>query len=356
MSSPPSKKDEKDGGPPHAYKIVSLFSGCGGMDLGFERTGHFTVVWANEVNKNARSTYEHNFPNTTFDGRDIREINASEIPDCDGVVGGPPCQPFSCAGRMRGVADPRGRLFLEFVRVVAAKRPSFIVLENVPLLASKRYTKTLERIVSSFRKLGYNMHVKLLNADDHGVAQSRKRLFVVGIRIERGMREYRHPVASVSAPTSLRSSIGDLGDSAIVARRYKTAHPKINAHEYVSIDVVGLSSYFMETQRVRSWDEVSYTIPASIASTPFHPSSPKLMKSANIPVCISRAERIPQYRMVEGHAYRKFTARECARIQGFPDDFHFKYKTLTTAHRMIGNAVPPPLAAAVAKSILAAIE
>ena len=338
------------------YKVVSLFSGCGGMDLGFESTGRFTVAWANEKNKTTRATYEQNFPTTTFDGRDISVINTDDIPECDGVIGGPPCQPFSCAGRMRGVSDPRGRMFLEFVRVVAAKMPVFIVLENVPLLASKRYTNTLKTIVSSFEALGYVVHVRVLHSNDYGVAQTRRRLFVVGIRDDPGLGTYAHPTASVSAPTTLRSSIADLEYSAISSRRYKTADPIINAHEHVAICVVGLSSYFMETQRLRSWDEASYTIPASVASTPFHPSAPKLERTCAIPTCISRAERIPVMRMVDGHTYRKLTARECARIQGFPDDFHFVYKTLGNVHRMIGNAVPPPLAAAVAESVISTLE
>lgn len=338
------------------FDVVSLFSGCGGMDLGIEGTGRCRVIWANDNNRYVHPTYQHNFPDATLDGRSITEIHVDDIPACDGIVGGPPCQPFSALGKNRGTTDPRGLLFKEFVRIVSAKRPTFIIFENVPRLALSRHKSTLDLIVNDFESLGYNVHVKVLHANEYGVAQSRQRMFLVGIRSDTDKRKFVFPAPQTGPTATLRSAIFDLGDSAIESIRYKTNNPAINAHEHIPLEVVGLSAYFMRAQHMRSWDETSYTIPASVASLPFHPSAPKLLKICKVPDCIARAEQISTFGMVPGHTYRKFSARECARIQGFPDRFLFKYKSVRKVHRMIGNAVPPPLAAAVIKSIVAAID
>ena len=111
-------------------KIVSLFSGCGGLDLGFEKAG-FNVIWANEYDKSIHATYRLNHPHTILNIKDIRLVESKDIPDCDGIIGGPPCQSWSEGGKQRGIEDPRGKLFLEFIRIVADKKPKFFVIENV---------------------------------------------------------------------------------------------------------------------------------------------------------------------------------------------------------------------------------
>jgi DNA (cytosine-5)-methyltransferase 1 len=105
-------------------KIVSLFSGAGGLDLGFEKAG-FDVVWANEFDKDIWETYEKNFPNTELNKKSIRDIALSDIPDCDGIIGGPPFQRWSEAGKLRGIEDKRGQLFFEFIRILRDKKPKF---------------------------------------------------------------------------------------------------------------------------------------------------------------------------------------------------------------------------------------
>lgn len=330
--------------------MVSLFSGCGGMDLGFESTGLARVVWGCERWRGAHATYRRNFPHAVLDTRRIEDVPAAEIPDCDGVIGGPPCQAFSVLGhgrdRDRGLADPRGRLLFEFVRVVGAKSPAFFVMENVPALAQAQHRPALEAVLGMFRRLGYAVRADVLRGTDHGLAQSRRRLFVVGVRPGRGLRRYAPPPPVDAPPRTLRDAIGDLEGSVVASDGWATAGPAINAHEHVPHAKTGLSRWFMTAQRVRGWDEPSYTIPASVTSVAFHPGAPKMQRSAG-----TGPRRA--YRLVPGHAYRKLSARECARIQGFPDEFHFVYDRVADAHRMIGNAVPPPLAARVARALLA---
>ena len=330
---------------------MSLFSGCGGLDLGFESVPAFRVVWANERDRHTHATYRRNFPSATLDPRPIGEIDAAEIPACDGVIGGPPCQPFSSNGARHGANDPRGQMAFEFARVVRAKRPRFFVLENVPALAQARHRAAYARILDEFRRLGYRVRADVLCAADHGVAQTRKRLFVVGIRDDLPGR-YSPPHATTAGHPTLRDAIGDLAGTATPSDGWRSANPPTNAHEHVPLACVGVSRWFRSSQRVRSWSEPSYTIPASATSIPFHPSAPKLVRDRSRETKGGR----PYFALVPPRAaYRKLTARECARIQGFPDPFVFVYERMATVHRMVGNAVPPPLAAAVARAVASAV-
>ena len=161
-------------------KIVSLFSGAGGMDLGFEKAG-FNIVWANEYDKTIWKTYKANH-SSFLDQRDIRSIRTNEIPDCDGIIGGPPCQSWSEAGLMKGMDDDRGKLFYEFIRVLNAKKPLFFVAENVSGMLSEKHKSSVKNIINMFGEAGYVLHMKLLNAYDYGVPQDRKRVFYVGFR------------------------------------------------------------------------------------------------------------------------------------------------------------------------------
>jgi len=173
--------------------VVSLFSGCGGMDLGFIMAG-YKVIWANECWKDAADTYEHNL-GKHVDRRKIEDVPSKEIPDCDVVVGGPPCQAFSLAKGKRFLTDPRAKLVFEFVRVVKDKMPRAFVLENVPGLCSfggyetpadkKRHTgRHLKELLKSFQGAGYEVSWAILNAANYGVPQHRRRIFIIGRRID----------------------------------------------------------------------------------------------------------------------------------------------------------------------------
>ena len=161
-------------------EIISLFAGAGGLDLGFEKVG-YNVIWSNEFDRAIWETYETNH-SAPLDRRDIRMIESVEIPECDGIIGGPPCQSWSEAGTLRGINDARGKLFFEFIRVLKDKKPKFFLAENVSGMLSNRHREAVENITKMFEEAGYNLYIDLLNAADYGIPQDRKRVFYVGIR------------------------------------------------------------------------------------------------------------------------------------------------------------------------------
>ena len=150
-------------------KIASLFSGCGGLDLGFTNAG-FEMVYANDFDKVCWETFEKNH-GVKIDGRSITDVKSDEIPDVDGIIGGPPCQSWSLAGAMRGIKDERGQLFYQYIRILKDKKPKFFLAENVPGLISSAHIDEFNKIILEFEKLGYNVTYKLLDARNYGVPQ-----------------------------------------------------------------------------------------------------------------------------------------------------------------------------------------
>ncbi|OXS54896.1 DNA (cytosine-5)-methyltransferase 1 [Bacillus sp. V-88] len=166
-----------------SLRVISLFAGAGGMDLGFKNSG-FDIVWANDFNKYAAETYRHNFGDHIVLG-DITQIPSEEMPDdIDVVIGGFPCQGFSVANTKRNMEDKRNFLYLELLRVVRDKKPKFFVAENVKGLLSMSKGKVIELIKSDFEKIGYKVDYKVLNAADYGVPQARERIIIIGNRLE----------------------------------------------------------------------------------------------------------------------------------------------------------------------------
>ncbi|MDQ6991597.1 MAG: DNA cytosine methyltransferase [Mariprofundaceae bacterium] len=320
-------------------KIVSLFSGAGGLDLGFEKAG-FQTLWANEYDKDIWQTYENNFPHVELNHHSICDVPSSDIPDCDGIIGGPPCQSWSEAGALRGIKDQRGQLFFEFIRILRDKKPKFFLAENVSGMLASRHANAIAYIQDLFKESGYRLSFKMLNASDYWVPQDRKRVFFIGIRndLEKTF-EFPQPFEKKRC---LRDVIDDIKDSALPAQeknRTNGAACQPTNHEYMT---GGFSSMFMSRNRVRSWDEQSSTIQAGGRHAPVHPQAPKML-------CVEPNKRIfvPEYTSL----YRRLSIRECARIQTFPDDHHFYYENLLAGYKMVGNAVPPTLAYFLAKKI-----
>lgn len=325
-------------------RIVSFFAGAGGLDLGFQKAG-FNVVWANEYDKDIWETYERNHKNTTLDRRSIVNIESNEVPECDGIIGGPPCQSWSEAGSKRGINDKRGQLFFDFIRILKAKQPKFFLAENVSGMLLNRHSEALKNIKQLFKEAGYNLSFKLLNASDFDVPQDRKRVFFVGIREDLDFK-FKFP-KSLKEKVTLEQKIADLQNSVVPAKEGNKTNKencKIPNHEYM---IGGFSSMFMSRNRVRSWDEQSYTIQAGGRHAPLHPQAPKMK-------FIEQNKRI----FVPGkeNLYRRLSVRECARIQTFPDDFVFYYNHIAAGYKMIGNAVPVNLAKHIAISLKSQIE
>lgn len=323
-----------------SLKIASFFSGAGGLDLGFKKAG-FNIIFANEFDKDIWATYEHNHPETVLDKRSITLIDESEVPDCDGIIGGPPCQSWSEAGSRRGIEDKRGQLFFDFIRILEAKKPSFFLAENVSGMLAPRHKDALENIKNTFLDAGYDLHFKLLNAADFGIAQDRKRVIFIGFRSDLKI-DYSFPEPQQEAKC-LNDIIRDLEESAVPALDKSKPNPdvKIKNHEYMT---GGFSSMYMSRNRVRTWDEPSFTIQAGGRHAPIHPSSPKMIKLEQDKFIFSpKGEN------------RRLSVRECARIQSFPDDFIFKYSDLNHGYKMIGNAVNVEFAEILAISIREAL-
>lgn len=324
--------------------IVSFFAGAGGLDLGFEKAG-FKVIWANEYDREIWETYEKNHKDTVLDRRSIVSIKEDEVPECDGIIGGPPCQSWSEAGALRGIDDKRGQLFFDFIRILEAKKPKFFLAENVSGMLLPRHKDALQNIKEMFKNAGYELSFQLLNASDFNVPQDRKRVFFVGIRKDLGFK-FEFPTTKFQK-IKLEDAIGDLKENVLPALNYNKTNGdkcKIQNHEYMVGD---FSTMFMSRNRVRSWDEQSFTIQAGGRHAPIHPQAPKMK-------FIEQNKRI----FVPGkeHLYRRLSIRECARIQTFPDNFKFYYEKIAAGYKMIGNAVPVNLAKFLAESIKYQIE
>lgn len=323
-------------------RLISLFSGCGGLDLGFERAG-FDIPIANELDPSIWMTYRANHPRTTLVTGDIRRLRAEDLPDeVDGIIGGPPCQSWSEAGAQRGIKDGRGQLFFEYIRILEAKRPKFFLAENVSGMLADRHSEAVRGIVDRFYQCGYDVTIDLVNAKDYGVAQERKRVFYIGFRRDLGI-DFKFPQGSTvfdGDKLTLRDVIWDLQFTAVPAVKGNTHNPNaLNNNEYYT---GGFSTIFMSRNRVKGWDEQAFTVQASGRHCQLHPQAPKM-------IAVAKDLR----RFVEGseHLYRRLTVREIARIQGFPDDFRFVYDKVDDAYKMIGNAVPIPLAYEIAVAI-----
>jgi len=321
--------------------IISFFSGCGGLDLGFKKAG-FNIIWSNDNAESVWKTFEKNFPETYLCKNSIKKIGLLDIPDnIIGIIGGPPCQSWSVAGRGRGLKDKRGLLFFDFINIIEQKQPHFFVAENVEGLLSKRNEGAFSLIKSYFERAGYNVKPILLNASEYGVPQNRKRVFFVGYRYDVPMK-FEAPKPLNSNLLTVRNAIFDLRESAIPSLSKNQTNGLgciIPNHEYWQ----GSQSYiFMSRNRVLNWDDPSFTIQASGRQVSIHPQAPPMVK-------IGKDLRI----FVQGqeHLYRRLSVRECARIQTFPDDFIFEYEALDTGYKMIGNSVPVNLSTELAKVI-----
>ena len=327
-------------------RISSFFTGAGGLDLGFKNAGA-QILYANEFDKKIWSTFEQNFTklsNTFLDKRSITDVAAREVPDCDGIIGGPPCQSWSEAGALRGINDKRGQLFFDFIRILKDKQPLFFLAENVSGMLAGRHKDALNNIIHLFEESGYNVSYQLLNTSDYGVPQDRQRVIFVGYRKDLG-KKYIHPAPTTfieSQKKTLKDAIWDLRKSALPGKEKNKSNfekCKVPNHEYM---IGGFSTIYMSRNRVRPWDRQSFTIQAGGRHAPIHPQAPEMEH-------VKKNKKI----FVPGkeHLYRRLTIRECARIQTFPDNFLFEYENLADGYKMIGNAVPVDFACVLAKQI-----
>lgn len=324
-------------------KTISLFSGCGGSDLGAKRAGA-EIFFANDVSRNSVATYRKYQNWLTVSGAKIIEGDVARIksfPDCDLVIGCYPCQSFTMGGRRDPDSDQRSRLFTEFRRCLIQSNAKFFVAENVGGIAWLKRGAFLREHVEAFRTAGkgYNINWQLINAKDFGVPADRKRVFIVGVRRDIGLH-YHFPQKTHDGPRSWLSH----GDA--IAHLWPGS-----PEEYYHRSDEPFSWWYLSRNRKRPWDAPSFTISANSRHVPLHPASPKMhMAESNLADGWKQVWRFTDdYDHVDGHTGRpklehprRLTWRECAAIQTFPDGFE-PVGSQQSKYQQIGNAVPPAL-------------
>lgn len=328
-------------------RVLSLFSGCGGMDFGIEAAGG-DVIFANDVVGDACKTLEKYFPNADIKHSDISFVES--FPQVDIVVGGYPCQSFSMAGNRNPDNDIRTNLYKQFLRVLKIVQPKYFVVENVSGLKHLGAGSFLEQQLVAYKAAGYQVSYHMVNARAYGVPQSRKRLFIIGIRNDLNqLFEFpaeTHGKATQKKPhlkpyISHGEAIKDL-PLWLEGEFYERPHdPKGN-----------FSWYFMSRNRKALWDSPAYTVVANWRHVTLHPASPimKLTWSNLEDGWKQRWDFSDEYEhLAEDDSRpkleqaRRLSWRECARIQTFPHDFE-PAGDIKAKFTQIGNAVPPQLA------------
>jgi DNA (cytosine-5)-methyltransferase 1 len=340
-------------------KAISLFSGAGGMDLGAHAAG-FDVVFANDIMREAAETHATFFPGVEFVTGDVKGLTS--FPEADLVMGGYPCQSFSMGGLRRPQHDSRTQLYEEFARCVDLVSPKYFVAENVSGLKQIANGHWLEKQLALFqtlgRKGGYNVTWAVMRAENHGVPQRRKRLFIVGVRRDLGLF-YWFPAPTHGKPGEAQrrglAPFASHGDAISGMPLWPTGEFYERPH-----DPEGhMSWYYMSRNRKAPWDAPSFTIVANFRHITLHPASQtmKLVWSNLADGFKQKWEFSGEWEHLEDHpdrpklqTPRRLSWRECARIQTFPPGFE-PAGDLARKFELIGNAVPPLLADAVLRPL-----
>ena len=301
---------------------ISLFTGCGGSDLGLIASG-FNVVMANDILPHAQKVYLSNCPETEYVLGDIRELE--KFPSTDLLAGCYPCQGFSQGG-VRKASRGINYLYREFARALVKVDPKAFIVENVSGMRRSDFRYLLDDQIKTFSEIGYSVKWQMLDAKDYGVAQDRKRIFIVGIRKDFN-QEYNFP----------QSTHGEDKQPYKTIKEALAGLPENPIGEY---NTEPFHWYYLSRNRYRNWHECSRTVVARSRHVTLHPSSPPL-------------RRIHTDKWVFEHdgPARRFSFRECSRLQGFPNEMQFPDSKLENSYKVVGNAVPPPLFAAVASTL-----
>lgn len=339
----------KETGKNDKLKLISLFSGCGGMDLGFKKAG-FHIVYANDFDSDAQAIYSLNLGK--IDTRNILDVSGDDIPDGDILTAGFPCQPFSNAGSRKGVYDSRGLLYKECLRIIQRKMPKVIVFENVKGLLSTKYIdgRNLSDVIiedlSNINGVGYNVVYQLVNASDYGVPQKRQRVFFVGVRkdlkiiftfpqkINKEKMTLRH---ILNIPSNVSNNI----DWSLSPQAQEMIKFIPEGGSWKDVPYEHLAPRF---QRIRDNMKKYHS-----------PNFYRRFSRNEICGTITASAQPENCGIIHPVENRRFTVREVARIQTFPDNFKFLTDTprnITAMYKVIGNAVPVTLAYNIASSIV----
>lgn len=325
-------------------KVISLFAGCGGLDFGFHKAG-YEIIYANDIEPSVELTYKYNLGDIEI--KDIRDVNKKSLPDCDIVLAGIPCQPFSTAGNRKSTNDSRGGLFIDVMEIVDIKKPKVVLFENVRgFLSSKDNNGVFmpKRIQQELKKHGYSLHYKLLNALDYGVPQNRHRVVMVGVREDINI-EYEFPqpidgkdkltvrsVIEKPFPNDYKEEVWDLSPQSL-----KMAQSIPEGGSWKAVDYEELPP---RLKRIRD-DMKKYR----------SPNFYRKFSRDEIMGTVTAAATPENSGILHPLEVRRYSVREIARFQSFPDDFEFIGNSIPKKYKMIGNAVPCELAYNIALSI-----
>lgn len=313
------------------HKLAAFFSGVGGIELGFELTNKFRVVYANEFDRNAAITYSLNFPNVFLDQRDIRVVEPKDVAtgELDIIVGGFPCQAFSIAGYRKGFEDERGDLFFELLRIIKAKTPKAIFIENVKNMVTHDHGNTFKVIREALTENGYYIKWKVMNGKDYGnVPQNRERIYIVGFLSKSAYDAFEFP-----EEIELTASLTDVID-------FKKEQPdNFYYTEGVQSFYEELKEHITRRDRVYQWrrqyvrENKSGVVPTLTANMG--------MGGHNVPLILTEDGRI-----------RKLTPKETFNVQGYPEDYQIPQNvSLGQLYKQAGNSVVVPLVERIASQI-----
>lgn len=306
-----------------------MFSGIGGIDLGFIQAG-FDIGWANEIDGAACKTYRYNFGDANLVEKDIRKVRTEDIPNFDVFAAGFPCQPFSVAGKQKGFDDKRGNLFFEITRIIDAKRPKVVFLENVANLAEHDKGRTFLVIFNSLAQFGYTVYYKVMYANEYGnLPQIRKRVYITAVH-DRVNGSYCHP-----EPIELTVKSTDI------------IHRNVKQKDIYYYNGKDLYSHFEKNMpdRLAIYRPTDHEV--------------RLTKNRMCPTLTANMGTYPDRVPVvwDDYGIRKLTLKECLDFQGFPDNYHFPNTiTLDDAYKQIGNSVCVPVVKRIAKQIRLLLE
>lgn len=357
--------------------VVSLFSGGGGLDLGFVTEG-YNVIWAIDNNKNAIETYKANIGNHIMCA-DINQIDINKIPHADVVIGGPPCQSFSLAGK-RNVEDERGQLVWKYIHIIEQIRPKAFVFENVSGLLSAKNSqgeKIIDLLKSAFKEIGYTIEQRVMNAADYGIPQRRKRVIIVGLK--EGNFKFPQPTHSedgigLKRYVSVEDALCDLPE-AIMDENGEVNYsiPVQNEFQRYVRRNVAVTEHFVPQMSELDKYIVCHVkpggnymdIPAEVKSNRIR----RLQKEGGHTTCYGRlAPEKPSYTIntyfnrpnvgcnIHYKENRLITVREALRLQSFPDDYKIVSSSKQGRNLIVGNAVPPMLASIIARELRKYIE
>ena len=319
-------------------KVASLFCGCGGMDLGlmgnFNFLGKhyhkkpFEIVYAIDNDNYSARIYNDNFEHKCI-VKDIRDVSKKELPKHDLLIGGFPCQSFSISAQnppRLGYKDEKGKLFFEMVEVLKEKQPRFFIAENVKGILSANKKKAFPMIIKEFEKAGYNVKFKLLNSSDFGIPQKRERVFIVGFRDYKDFMYFEFP-----KPTTLNGNKVKL--KAVIDKKANLDKKWFFSQK--AVDGMLRVKHKLNKGRNQDIEQPCNTITSHLAKVSLNSTDPVLLINGK---------------------YRRFTPREAAKIQSFPDDFKLDSVSENRQYRAIGNAVPPVLMWHISNSLTKLIE